>query len=513
MTTNLPPIIYASASVKSVGGVSLFDENVEITVDNVEQFDAKPELLNDTVFRLRRAGFHVSSADRQGIRISAPTKVYEQVFKVKIVPINKKANSSNKLTIGLTCEGDDRLGFIDPTQSDFADVLEGVTLPQPVDYCTSPDISPSVSKSKKWHLQLSEIPKKLELTQVHKAKIDGGYIGDKDKPPVKIVVIDSGWYDHPYFETISVTPCIYQHKSELPEIKLASTGDWCFHRYTRKSDKWWDDDRDGHGTMVVANLLPVAPKAEVIMLKAFGGNAADIEIAIKDLKPDIISLSTSLPENIGNEGYIRKIAKIIADANKQGIIVVVAAGNQGSEGVESQMPDVISVGGAYYDKKRQLRASDIANGFEGKFQGKTRNVPDVAGLCGPGPKGDYIAQPVTPESDRDTPGVPDGWTFRTATSQATPQVAGVCALIKQVYPKATTTQVKNILQETATNVTKGRSANGNEAKKHRPDLATGAGLVNGGKAVKLAKKESSKAIGKNLSYLSLLLNKFRKKEK
>ena len=80
----------------------------------------------------------------------------------------------------------------------------------------------------------------------------------------------------------------------------------------------------------------------------------------------------------------------------------------------------------------------------------------------------------------------DGWAVFSGTSAAAPQIAGVCALIKQACPRLTPVEVKNILNRTARDVTVGTNAHGNTAATGY-DLATGHGLVDAHRAVMVAR--------------------------
>jgi hypothetical protein len=83
----------------------------------------------------------------------------------------------------------------------------------------------------------------------------------------------------------------------------------------------------------------------------------------------------------------------------------------------------------------------------------------------------------------------DGWAAFSGTSAAAPQIAGVCALIRQACPGLTPVQVRDILKSTARDVTTGVSHGntGGHAAAVGPDLATGHGLVDANKAVLVAK--------------------------
>jgi hypothetical protein len=82
----------------------------------------------------------------------------------------------------------------------------------------------------------------------------------------------------------------------------------------------------------------------------------------------------------------------------------------------------------------------------------------------------------------------DGWAAFSGTSAATPQIAGVCALLKQACPRLTPPEIRDILMSTARDVTTGTThPNFGNTAVVGPDNATGNGLVDAHKAVLLAK--------------------------
>ncbi|MEU0057457.1 S8 family serine peptidase, partial [Streptomyces sp. NPDC006334] len=131
-------------------------------------------------------------------------------------------------------------------------------------------------------------------------------------------------------------------------------------------------------------------------------------------------------------------------------------------------------------------------------------VPDLCGLVGMRPKAAYIMLPVQPNDDidRDLAGnnhpdgdetlADDGWAAISGTSAAAPQIAGVCALVKQVAPQLSPAQVRDILRSTARDVAAGRCFL-REGMGHfavpGPDLATGTGLVDAQAAVTAARQQ------------------------
>ena len=191
----------------------------------------------------------------------------------------------------------------------------------------------------------------------------------------------------------------------------------------------------------------------------------------------------------------------MANAVSQGIIVVFSAGN-GHFGFPGMHPDVISAGGVYmHEDGRKLEATQYASCFASRiYQG--RNVPDICGLVGLPPKAIYLMLPVEPndEIDReisegarypngDETDKNDGWASFSGTSAAAPQIAGICAVIKQACPRISRSQVLNVLKKTARDVTLGKCSmrTGGHSASKGPDLATGAGLADASEAVREAR--------------------------
>jgi len=210
--------------------------------------------------------------------------------------------------------------------------------------------------------------------------------------------------------------------------------------------------------------------------------------------PDIISISagselrnkeskkelSNLPRNL------RALEAEILHAVASGIVVVVAAGN-GQFSFPGMMPDVISVGGVFEDRSHDKQASDLASAYDSKIY-PGRHVPDFCGLVGmkddryimlPIPSGCLIdiAKAADPKSGTTTN---DGWAAFSGTSAAAPQIAGVCALLKEKNPHLTPSDIKTVLRCTARKVSIGNS---NPKSTHNGiplkalEGATGAGLV------------------------------------
>ena len=153
-------------------------------------------------------------------------------------------------------------------------------------------------------------------------------------------------------------------------------------------------------------------------------------------------------------------------------------------------------GGVYMHPDGTLEASNYASGFASPIY-PGRDVPDVCGLVGMMPRARYIMLPVQPNGNADATGAggpppdsdetapDDGWAVFSGTSAAAPQLAGVCALMKQASPGLSPPQARDVLKQTARDVVLGScsaSTGANQASTG-PDLATGHGLADARQAV------------------------------
>jgi subtilisin family serine protease len=314
---------------------------------------------------------------------------------------------------------------------------------------------------------------------------------------VKVAMIDTGFqFDHPYFTErgYQTSRALAAHATQL------------------------DSDINGHGTGMAANFLAIAPDASLIGIKYSNEDDptrdATLHEAIHEAlrhQPDIISFSNGFDMRPHDETGLRtsnqQLATLpnslagleveIANAVASGIVVVCASGD-GQVAFPAMMPDVIAVGGAFFDKDHDPSASSDASAFQSKIY-PGRSVPDLCGLSGEIANNDqYIMLPVPPGSaiDDALSGVDgtdgkDGWALLGGTSAAAPQVAGVCALLLQTRPKMKPAELKDILERSCTDIEKG-SANpaSNEGKEMKAgrgrDGATGAGLVDAYQAFQLA---------------------------
>lgn len=463
-----PERVYAEASVRSMGGVSLFDVREPVTSETVDAFYSEAQDTKSAVEMLKEAGFEILYVGETTVTIAAPAATYEDVFNTKIVSEERpaiKEFAEETTSAFLECPDTDVPGLIDPSDSRLAEILEGVSLNEPVYYFANP-FPPSV---KYWHLDVpADVSLGMNADRAHRLGFSGR--------GVKVVMVDSGWYRHPFFvqRGYRVTPVVLGPAATNP-----------------------NHDEHGHGTGESANVFSVAPDVNFTMVKINFVNSVGAFNAAVALRPHIISCSWgSSRKNPPLSSAQQALAAAVANAVRRGIIVIFSAGNC-HWGFPGQHPDVISAGGVYMHPDGSFEATPYASGFASNIY-KGRNVPDVCGLVGLPPRAQYIMLPVEPRDylDRalsggthpngDETARDDGWAAFSGTSAAAPQLAGVCALIKQACRWLSPRQVRAILKRTARDVTKGKSCHGNPAKPG-PDLASGHGLADAFRATMFAR--------------------------
>jgi subtilisin family serine protease len=329
---------------------------------------------------------------------------------------------------------------------------------------------------------------------------------------VRVAVCDTGFYRHPWFARfegrvrVLLTP-----GAANPQA-----------------------DEVGHGTVVVANLLSVAPRCVVTVIKMnFAGTGSFSEDAVAALtmaeasRADIINCSwgcSLLTAADAASAHTRTLEYLLARLAAGRRVVVCAAGNfprqgrgRGEFGFPAQHPDVIAVGGARPAARGRLRAASYASAFRSEIY-SYRDVPDVCGVCGDLPAGVLIMSPVQPGCvmDReaaqrrypngDNTAADDGWCCVSGTSSAAPQVSGTAALLLESHRQLRhTATIRALLQLSARDVTAGHS-NVRAARpgvsidaRRGPDLATGAGLVDVSAAVTLARWMAKRTSGRRVA--------------
>jgi hypothetical protein len=465
----MPDIIYAEASPRSIGGVSMFDSSMPITQDQVVNYTSEEALIRVAEARLRAVGFDVLQVSSTTINIAGSRERYEEAFQTELYTedreVMKRESTKDEATF-IDVRDASTPGLIETGRGPLGDVIEGVAIEEPR-YPMAPNAFAPLKSY--WHLR---VPADVSLG----CNADRAHRGGTTGRGIKLVMTDTGWYQHPYFVERG-----YKFQTALlgPATSNAATDD------------------DGHGTAESANAFATAPDIDFRMVKMSFVNSIGGFNAAVGLAPHIISNSWGSHRINGPlSAADQAMAAAVSAAVASGIIVVFAAGN-GQWGFPGQHPDVISVGGVYLEANGDMRASNYSSGFASQIY-PGRNVPDVCGLVGQRPRAAYIVLPVQPgcSTDVNSSGGThpngdettsnDGWAALSGTSAAAPQVAGVCALIKQACPTLTPAEVRTILFQSARDVTTGTNNTGQTAGPGH-DLATGPGLVDAHKAVLLAK--------------------------
>jgi subtilisin family serine protease len=438
---------------------------------NIDSFYADPAQLDRAMDELRRLGFRVLIASRLSISVEGAPELFTEVFGTTLETRSVQEEPTVAERARPVAQS-----FLAPAPeamweppAPLAGLVERAYIQQPYLYFERP-LPPRVPYH---HLRVpAELALLMDASPVHRQGTTGR--------GVKVAMIDSGFYiQHPYYvsETYNMSRILAPGAAAV------------------------EHDENGHGTAEAANILAIAPDATFIGVKA-GPNlvAAFKETVLQN--PDVISVSLGFDLR-GTDGlplpalpnFLKPLEAEISAAVASGITVVFSAGN-GHISFPGMHPDVVSAGGAFIGEDMELQASDYASAFRSRIY-PGRSVPDVAGLVGLQPNANYIMLPLEPgseidrgESNDDGTGPEDGWSVISGTSAAAPQLAGVCALLKQKNPGLSPAEIKEVLKRTARDVTKGHAnETSNPVKSDNqvrfdpveagtgPDGATGHGLV------------------------------------
>lgn len=230
-------------------------------------------------------------------------------------------------------------------------------------------------------------------------------------------------------------------------------------------------DSHGHGTHVAGIVKSIFPEVKILALKYYNPKASgqtNLEATIKalqfavDSNVDIINYSGGGPEASVEE------LRVLKQAEKKGILVIAAAGNERSNIDDKRhayypasygLSNIITVGA--HDEELNI----IASSNYGK------NSVDIAA---PG----FRIRSAIPGS---------GAGYMTGTSQATAFVTGVAALIKSKYPQFKFDEVKNIILSSSLKV------------KSFEGKILGAGKLDAGRALELADNAKKKLKSSSLN--------------
>ncbi|MEE1619873.1 S8 family serine peptidase [Zafaria sp. J156] len=473
---DFPARIFAIASPESLGGLSMFTPGLVPGAETVGLHVSDDEAVHRAVQALSDAGFEVLQANQLMVNFAGTREQFEASFGAHLFTEERSVFKPGGLVEEATFidNADTEVpGLIETAGTGFEGILDGVALEEPY-YLHAVDVLPPTVDY--YHLNVpDDVSVLLNAQRPHRSGVTG-----KD---VKVAMVDTGFQTHPFFTEhgYRVEPTTLGPGTANPGV-----------------------DENGHGTGESANIFATAPDVTLYPVKCATATGALVNVtaafnAAVALGPDIITNSWGSSQPNGPLSAANQaLAAAVAAAVAGGITVVFSAGN-GGWGFPGQHPDVISVGGVDRQRNGQLRASDYTSGFASNVY-PGRRVPDVSGLVGMRPRAMNIMLPLPagcaidvgngggsfPNGDETATN--DGWAAFSGTSAAAPQIAGVCALIRQACKRLSPAAIRDVLQTTAVDVTTGTNhPNFGHAAVVGPDLATGHGLVDAHRAVLIAK--------------------------
>lgn len=461
--------VYFEAVLRSETGASMFEDEDRLEPDTLDEFRPPRGRATRAAAALEGLGLRVRHVGSFSISGEAPRERWEEVFGTQ-VEVRDHSLSEAHPELG-------RLSYL----SHVADVP--FTLPAELEDLVErayPQLPPVFLESALpprvdyHHLRVpADVGMILRAPRVHQADVTGR--------GVLVGMPDTGFYRHPFYGWHG-----YNYQATLaPDATQI------------------ERDAVGHGTAEAANVFATARDVDFVGVK-MGGNATLAFKTASDLHPAVMTNSWgyNLPGVKTLPNFLKPLEAAVLEAVRdRGITVCFSAGN-GHIAFPAMMPQVIAVGGVHaletlVGDDFELEASDYASSFDSLIY-PGRHVPDVCGLVGMQPRGIYIMLPVEPRDAIDTSlaggsfpngdetADDDGWAVISGTSAASPQVAGVCALLKQVQPALSPGLIRSILRASARDVKVGKSNNGQPAGEGH-DGATGAGLVDAHAAYTLAR--------------------------
>src|SRR4029077_16506963 len=131
----LPEVVYAQASTRSPGGVSLFDTTRPVTRNNIVDFVSEESMIRTAASRLQAAGFQILQTAAATINIAGPPALYQDYFNITLQaeerPVVKSGGVEDTATF-VECPQTDLPGLVPTGDSEAADVLEGVAIEEPI---------------------------------------------------------------------------------------------------------------------------------------------------------------------------------------------------------------------------------------------------------------------------------------------------------------------------------------------------------------------------------------------
>ena len=193
------------------------------------------------------------------------------------------------------------------------------------------------------------------------------------------------------------------------------------------------------------------------------GLSTDYDGVQRDHAVDVINLS------LGGSSASQSEAEAYAEAREQGVIIIAAAGNNGSTAkmYPAAYDGVVSVSAVTIDEELASYSS----------YGETIDIAAPGGSSTDSNADGYVDGVLSTIGDDSSGTIEMGYAFAMGTSMAAPHVSGVVALMKAVYPDMTPNAFDTLLQAGSLTTDLGDSG---------WDEAFGWGLIDADKAVQIA---------------------------
>ncbi len=245
----------------------------------------------------------------------------------------------------------------------------------------------------------------------------------KKRREIVVAVVDTGIdRDHPFLE-----------KNIFVENGKVDSSNFGVDFSKDKKAMGMPTDNHGHGTHVAGIIKSIYPDVKILALKYYNPSASGVDNlnstveALKyavDHNVDVINYSGGGPEAASEE------LRVLKEAERKGILVIAAAGNE-----ESNIDDKKK---AYFPASYGLKNIITVTAYdeELKILNSSNYGRSSVDIFAPGYRIKSSLQ--------------NGRTgYLTGTSQATAFVTGVAALIKAEYPQFSTEKIKEIIKSSA----------------------------------------------------------------
>jgi serine protease AprX len=404
-------------------GVDVEEFRRRLSIETLRESLPTDRVRDRVADQLRAIGFHVFDLPSPVVSATGTVALFQQVFRAQLTKRVRTFYESDPPRVETAI-------VLAPGSPPSPDAVTGaltiVVADPPIP--TVPRI-PAQTPAFSLHLpgdiaQLTAASQTHRLLTPTKDRASGGGVG--------VAVIDTEFADHPYFR---------DHGYRI--ARLAPGDASCL------------GEPYAHGTSVLSCMLACAPDVQAFGVR-LGMNAVlafDLALAM----PGVKVISFSFVWSLAGETTIPKdklaLQLTILTAVASGVTIVVAAGDGETETFPALMPEVVAVGGVTVDPLTDtIRPWSGSSSFVSAIV-PGRSVPDLCGMA------EAILAPTRG---------PAYWLSSDGTSLATPQVAGIAALLIQKSPQLTPQLVRDALRNGAVPVPIGPPSS----------PSTGAGVVN-----------------------------------